>query len=124
MYGKGSMERKRRLKLSDIISSVCTLYKAEGETAVYLDNGWCVYSLEKEITSETICYIDDYPDFDDDDNEVYSDYIVNQNMKLIYRDEIIQDVVIACLKQKNNATIDEIMRALFYYEKYDNFLVL
>ena len=45
-------------------------------------------------------------------------------MELIYRDEIIQDVIIACLNQKSNATIDEIVRALFYYEEYDNFLVL
>ena len=118
------MERKRSLKLSDIITSICTLYKTEGETAVYLNNGWCVYSSEKEITPETICYIDDYPDFDDDDNEIYSDYIVNNNMELIYRDEIIQDVIITCLNQKSNATIDEIVRALFYYEEDDNFLVL
>lgn len=118
------MEKKRSFKLRDIITSICTLYKKEGEMAVYLDNGWCVYSSEKEITLETICYIDAYPDFDDDDNEIYSDYIINNNMELIYRDEIMQDVIIACLKQKNNANIEEIMRALFYYEEYDNFLVL
>lgn len=118
------MERKKDLKLGDIITSICTLYKTDGETAVYIDNGWCIYSSENEITSETICYVDDYPDFDDDDNEIYPDYIVNNNLELLYRDEIIQDVIITCLKQKNNATIDEIVRALFYYEEYDNFLIL
>lgn len=118
------MERNKSIKLSDIINSIRKLYKSDGETAVYLDNGWCVYSSEKEITSESICYVDDYPDFDDDDNEIYSDYIVNNNLSLIFRDEILQDVIIACMNQKNNVTIDEIMEAIFYYEKYDNFLVL
>lgn len=118
------MERKKRLKLSEIITIICTLYKTQGETAVYLDNGWCIYSAEEYLTSESICYIDDYPDFDDDDNEIYSEYIINNNMKLKYRDEMIQDVVIACLNQKIDAKIDEIVRALIYYDEYDNFLAL
>lgn len=118
------MERKQQIKLGDIITSICNLYKAKGETAVYLDNGWCVYSSEKNMTLEADCCIDDYPDFDDDDNEIYSEFIANNNMELIYRDEMIQDVVIASLKQKSDATLDDIMRALNYYDEYDSFLEL
>ena len=118
------MEKKRSVKLSDIIMSVCTLYKASGETAVYLDNGWCVYASEEKIMPETICYIDDYPDFDEEDNEVYPDFVKENNMELLYRDEMVQDVVMACLNQKDNATIEEIVEALFYYDENDNFLIL
>lgn len=118
------MERKKQLKLKEIITNICNLYRTKGETAIYLDNGWCIYSAEKNMELESDCYIDDYPDFDEDDNEIYSAFISSNNLELIYRDEMIQDVVIASLNQKNNATLDEIMRALHYYEEYDNFLKL
>jgi len=118
------MERGKEIQLSEIISMICSLYKQQGETAVYRDNGWCVYSSEEDVFLESICYIDDYPEFDDDDNEIYSEYVLNNNMELIYRDEMIQDVVIACLNQKDDVSLSEIMEALNYYDEYDDFLEL
>ena len=118
------MKRKQQLKLSEVITYITNMYITKGEKEVYLDYGWCVYSMENNMTLESICYIDDYPEFDEEDNEIYSPFIVQNNMKLIYRDEMIQDVVIACLNQKRDATLDEIMRSLIYYEEYDSFLEL
>ena len=122
--GEMTMERGKEFQLSEIISMICSLYKKQGLTAVYQDNGWCVYSSEEDVSLESICYVDDYPEFDDDDNEIYSEYVLSNNMELIYRDEMIQDVVIACLNQKDDVSLSEIMEALNYYDEYDDFLEL
>jgi len=118
------MIRKKEMNLSEIINNICELYKTKGENGIYLDNDWCVYSSENEISAETKCYVDEYPEFDEDDNEIYSDFIRNNNLELLFRDEMIQDVIIASLNQKSNATIEEIIKALLYYEEHDTFLVL
>ena len=117
------MERKKHTTLREIFTYICDIYLTKGEKEVQLDNGWCVYSSQKILTLDSECYIEDYPDYDDD-NEVFDEYITLNDMNLKYRDEIVQDVVIACLTQKRDATYDEIMKALDYYEKFDDFMIL
>ena len=45
-------------------------------------------------------------------------------MLLFCTDEVIQDVVCSSLYQKENASCEEIFKALLYYQEYDNFMVL
>ena len=118
------MVKNKETNLSDIINYISEIYKTKGEDAIYRDNGWCVYSSENVISAETKCYVDEYPEFDEDDNEIYSDFVKNNNLELLFRDEMIQDVIIASLHQKSDATIEEIINALLYYEEYDTFLVI
>ena len=64
----------------------------------------CVYSAEEDIDIDTECYIDDYPNFDDDDNELPLAFVEQNGLKFCFSDENILDVVGACLHQKADPT--------------------
>lgn len=115
------MKRRMAVRMREVIASIRDLYREGGVTAVYLDNGWCLYSEGDEITLESICYIDEYPELNGDD-EVYSEYITDNKLELVYRDELLQDVIISCMQQKDTVTYDEILEAIKYYDENDTFL--
>ena len=88
---------------------------------------YCVYSdlnIDKlELNMEV--WIDRYPDIDDDsDEEIFPTDNNGHEYFLMYRDELIQDVVEESVRQKSNATLEEIANAIDYYSKNDNFLSL
>ena len=70
------------------------------EFEIYSSIGWCVYSAEEDINLDTECYIDDYPDFDDDDNELPLAFVEENGLEFCFSDENILDVVGACLHPK------------------------
>lgn len=118
------LEKQVELCMKDVIIKICETYNTYGEMEVYLDNNWCLYSNEDAISLESKCYIDDYPYINDNDEEIYPEFIVNNELELLYRDELIQDVVISCLTQKKTASLEEIMFAINYYDENDCFLKL
>ena len=92
-----------------------------------LDEGvsYCIYSKISdcsELDLDTICYIDDYPEITDDDDEIYSEFVVNNSLNIIFREELVQDVVRNVLHQKALATDGELIKAISYYSKKDSFM--
>lgn len=69
-----------------------------------------------------MCYIDVYPDFTDDDDEILPEFIINNHCQLVYRDEMLQDIIISALGRKKDVTNEELMKAINYYESNDTFL--
>ena len=118
------MKLKEYMSMKDIFAEIIRIYQSEGERGFYNMPGWCIYAKDETITVETECYVDAYPDYDDDDNEVFSDYIVENHLYMLYRDEMVEDVVMSCIDQKANVSYDEIMEALIYYDQNDSFMDL
>lgn len=116
------MQLERYTTLRKLIADLCQQYHLEGEKSFILDSGWCIYSSDIIMSLDSECYIDKYPDYDEDDNEILPEYMIKNRMSLIYTDEVIQDVVSNAIYQKSDITCEEIKMALDYYEKYDNFI--
>jgi len=83
----------------------------------------CVYAEEDvdDITLELICYLDEYPTVSGD-VEVFSDFVVSNNLELVYYGQQFKDVVINVLSQKKSASLQEVLSALNYYLENDDFL--
>ena len=119
------MEKEVSTTLRDIIEEVINQYKTMTETEIYSLDSWCVYAEDIDLGLDSECYIADYPEFDEDeDDEVPVPFVEEKDLELCYRDETIVDVVGACLHQKTDVSIDEVMKALEYYMENDSFLEL
>ena len=90
----------------------------------FLDNlDLCVYTIDfvEEAINDTICYMDDYPEVDDNDQEIYTDFVTENKLVMFYSGEQFEDVISNTLNQKFDATIEEFIFALNYYRDNDNF---
>ena len=88
---------------------------------------YCIYSQlhdSDDLRLDTICYIDNYPEIIDDDEEVFPDFVVKNSLNLLFREELVQDVMHNALWQKPSASEEEILKATTYYSKNDSFMNL
>ena len=85
---------------------------------------YCVYVKDSDapITADTVCFIEDYPEINDSDEEIYPEFVVDNNLELLCREELLQDVVRNAIHQKPNVATDEIVNAFNYYNEHDSFL--
>lgn len=83
-----------------------------------------MYVLEEDLYPNlaTECYIDEYPDVTDDGEEIYPEFIEKNNYELAYTGEMLQDVIISTLSRKKNATNEELVAAIDYYDEHDTFM--
>jgi hypothetical protein len=116
------MKLEENMLLSQFIEIELDILKTKGEMEFCKDSGWCLYSENFDLSLDSICIIGDYPDYDEDDNEIIPEYIASKGFELVYRDEAFQDVIITCYNQKNNCSIEEVFNSLMYYDQHDNFL--
>ena len=120
---ENTLEKQVAYKLSDVI----TIFKnmiLENGIDNFLDNlDLCVYTIDfvEEASNDTICYMDDYPDVDDNDQEIYTDFVTKNKLVMFYSGEQFEDVINNTLYQKSDATIEEFIFALNYYRDNDNF---
>lgn len=76
-----------------------------------------------DLLEETICYVDDYPEINDDDEEEYSVFVKNNNLCNVCSGDILEDVLGNVLYQKGvGSTITDYVAALNYYLENDNFM--
>lgn len=66
--------------------------------------------------------MDDYPDVDDNDQEIYTDFIVENNLVMFYSGEQFEDVISNMLSHKMDASIEELIAAINYYREHDAFM--
>lgn len=98
------------------------IYIKEGCEALLNDDEWCMYSNEDDFNLNSICYIDDYPDIDDETyEEVYPKFITINALSLVYTDEQLQNIIISALSQNVELTNEDLMKAILYYDEYDCF---
>ncbi len=55
----------------------------------------------------------------DDDREIYPEFVTANELSLLFREELVQDVVFNVLRQKASATAEDILEAILYYDAKD-----
>ena len=90
----------------------------------YIKDNFCLYTKEYEAiaTLELTCYLERYPEVSDDDEEVYPDYVEQNELELFFYGDQFMDVLRSALNQKPSATVDELISALNYYLENDAFI--
>ena len=75
------------------------------------------------LSEELVCYVDDYPDINEFDEEIYSNYVKNNNLHNVYSGEQFEDVIGNVLSQKGaESTLDDFVIALNHHREKDDFL--
>ncbi|MEI3336734.1 MAG: hypothetical protein V8R02_04615 [Clostridium sp.] len=114
------LEKNREYRFYEIIEYIREMYKKFGEVEVYKDNNWCVYSNKEDIDLNSYCYIAEYPQIDDDtDEEIFPEYVSNNNLELVYCDELLQDVIIVALKKDKDVSSKKLLQFIKYYDEND-----
>lgn len=120
---KNTLEKQVVYKLSDVITIFRNMIIENGTDNLLDDMDLCVYTVDfvEKASSDMICYLDDYPDVDDNDQEIYTDFITENNLIMFYSGEQFEDVISNTLSQKLDATIEEFIFALNHYRDNDDF---
>ena len=76
------------------------------------DCSYCVFNKvgeDNNLNLDTIVFIDEYAEIDDDDNEEYSQFVYDNDLELYCREELIQDAVDNAIHQKPGVSNKEIL---------------
>ena len=121
---ENTLEKQVTYKLSDVITIFKNMILENGIDNLLDDIDFCIYTIdfEEEASGDTICYLDDYPDIDDNDQEIYTDFIIENNFVLFYSGEQFEDVISNMLSQKLDASVEEFISAINYYREHDAFM--
>lgn len=83
---------------------------------------FCLYAKEDgELTLNSLYWVSDYPDVVED-RDVYPTDVAEQNLQLVYYGEQLIDVLIVALEEKPDASLQDLVDALNYYNQHDNFI--
>ncbi|WP_268796876.1 DUF7716 domain-containing protein [Pseudomonas huanghezhanensis] len=112
-----TLKVKEPISINEIIEAIRSGYD--------FDDDLCLYASEEvdQIKTEIICYLDDYPEVINDEDQ-YSEFINKHHLHLLYYGEQFKDVMLNVLHQRQHASSDEIIKALNYYMENDDFLDL
>lgn len=115
--------KKQKYVFEEIINEIKEMYLQGGDQAFYKEEGWCLYSKSNKLELKTECYVLPYPICN---METYTEelpqFAVLNKLKLVYRDEMLQDVITEALSEEENISNKKILKAIKYYEKYDTFM--
>ena len=83
---------------------------------------FCLYGKEDgELALEKLYWVADYPDVVDD-SDVYPADASEQHLQLVYYGEQFLDVLTVALEEKPEASHQDLVDALNYYNRYDIFM--
>ncbi|MCL1918604.1 MAG: hypothetical protein FWG14_09875 [Peptococcaceae bacterium] len=96
----------------------------------FADTGFDLYTENYEDTcyANLVCYAVDGLIVNDEDEEVYPDFVIEKNLDFYCNGWLFEDVIYQAVRQKDlqntQPTIDELVAALDYYKKRDTYLDL
>ena len=64
----------------------------------------------------------DYPDVVED-RDIYPADVVEQDLQLVYYGEQLLDVLAVALEEKSDASPQDLVEALNYYQEHDSFML-
>ncbi len=88
------MKLREAVEFRDLIQIV----KAQSDKNV----SYCIYAALDD--SADLTYRDSYPEITGDDREIYPEFVVKHGLSLLFREELVQDVIHNVLHQKPSAT--------------------
>ena len=74
-----------------------------------------------ELALDRLYWVSDYPDVVED-RDVYPMDVVEQDLQLVYYGEQLIDVFSVALEEKPEASLQDLVEALNYYNQHDNFM--
>ena len=108
------MRKHQELSLEQIIEQV----RADESSS----DDFCLYGKEDgELALDRLYCVSDYPDVIED-RDIYPADVVEQNLQLVYYGEQLIDVLAVALEEKPDASLQDLVEALNYYNRYDSFM--
>ncbi len=108
------MRKHQELSLEQIIQQVRV-------NQLSSDN-FCLYGMEDgELKLDCLYWVSDYPDVVED-RDVYPADATVQHFQLVYYGEQLIDVLAVALEEKPDTSLQDLVDALNYYNRYDSFM--
>lgn len=108
------MRKYQELSLEQIIEQV--------RVDKLVSDDFCLYGKEDgELRLNSLYWVSDYPDVVED-RDVYPTEVAEQNLQLVYYGEQLIDVLNVALEEKPEASLQDLVDALNYYNQHDNFM--
>ena len=108
------MRKHQELSLEQIIEQV----RADESSS----DDFCLYGKEDgELALDRLYWVSDYPDVIEV-HDIYPADVVEQNLQLVYYGEQLLDVLTVALEEKPDASPQDLVEALNYYNRYDSFM--
>ena len=108
------MRKYQELSLEQIIEQV--------RVDQLVSDDFCLYAEEYgELRLNSLYWVSDYPDIVED-RDVYPTEVAEQNLQLVYYGEQLIDVLTVALEEKPDASLQDLVGALNYYNRYDIFM--
>ena len=108
------MRKYQELSLEQIIEQV--------RMDKLVSDDFCLYGKEDgEIALARSYWVSDYPDVVED-RDVYPADVVEQSLQLVYYGEQLFDVLAVALEEKPDASPQDLVEALKYYQQHDSFM--
>ena len=87
-----------------------------------VSDDFCLYGKEDgELKMDCLYWVSDYPDVVED-CDVYPADATDQDLQLVYYGEQLIDVLAVALEEKPNASHQDLVEALNYYNQHDCFM--
>ena len=108
------MRKHQELSIEQIIEQM----RADQVTS----DDFCLYGKEDgELALARSYWVSNYPDVVED-RDIYPADVVEQDLQLVYYGEQLIDVLSVALEEKPEASLQDLVGALNYYNRYDIFM--
>ena len=108
------MRKYQELSLEQMIEQV----RADESSS----DDFCLYGKEDgELALDRLYWVSDYPDVVED-RDIYPADVVEQDLQLVYYGEQLIDVLTVALEEKPDASPQDLVEALKYYQQHDSFM--
>ena len=108
------MRKYQELSLQQIIEQV--------RMDKLVSDDFCLYGKEDgELALARSYWVSNYPDVVED-RDIYPADVVEQDLQLVYYGEQMIDVLSVALEEKPEASHQDLVEALNYYQQHDNFM--
>ena len=108
------MRKYQELSLEQIIEQVIADQLSSDD--------FCLYGKEDgELALARLYWVSDYPDVVED-SDVYPTEVTEQDLLLVYYGEQLIDVLAVALEEKPDASHQDLVEALKYYQRHDSFM--
>ena len=108
------MRKHQELSLEQIIEQV--------RVNQLVSDDFCLYGKEDgELELARLYWVSDYPDVVED-SDVYPTDVAEQDLQLVYYGEQLIDVLAVALEEKPDASHQDLVEALNYYQQHDCFM--
>ena len=108
------MRKHQALSLEQIIEQV--------RVDQLVSDDFCLYGKEEgELKLDSLYWVSNYPDVVED-SDVYPTDVAEQDLQLVYYGEQLIDVISVALEEKPDASPQDLVEALNYYNQHDSFM--